>query len=239
MPPVPAAMQSVVLAVLREVRDAGVGRINRTVLFKLVYLLDCLHAETHEGEIASGSDWYFHSYGPYAVNLAGGIDELAGRGMVQSMSGERGDKEFSLYWLGEFPLGPSLADVGLVGTAAGRFGSLVRKFAKDLGQLLDYTYFKTLPMQGTKPGERIDFGVLKGAGQVAVHKHTTITDHAKIYRLATLADRLGKGYGQGQGNARALAAHRPIYDRAFAMAMAEMDGDDSDRDEIPFHAQLA
>ena len=238
MPTVPAPLQNAVLAVLREVRDAGVGRVNRTILFKLVYLLDCLHAETHEGEIASGSDWYFHSYGPYAVNLAGGIDELAGRGMVQSMSGEHGNKEFSLYWLGEFPQGPSLGDVGLVGAAAARFGSLVRKFAKDLGQLLDYTYFKTLPMQGAKPGERIDFGVLKGAGQAAVHQHTTIADHAKILRLATLAERLGQCYVKGQGNARALAAHRPIYDRAFAMAMAEMDGDDADHDAIPFRAQL-
>ncbi|QOD92000.1 hypothetical protein H2514_05065 [Lysobacter sp. CW239] len=208
-------------------------------MFKLVYLLDCLHAEAHEGETVSGSDWYFHSFGPFAVNLAGGIDELASRGLVQSLSDEYRGKDFSLYWLGEYPQGPSLSEVGVVGTGAARFGSMVRKFAKDLSKLLDHAYFKTLPMQGATPGKRIDFGVLKDAGQVQAHKHTSISDHAKILKLAQLAERVAQTYTRGKGNARAMAAHRPIYDLAFVEASAAMDAEDADRDPIAFTAQLA
>lgn len=236
---VPASIQSSVLAVLREVREAGVGKITRTTLFKLVYLLDCLHAETHQGQIASGAGWYFHSFGPFAVDLADGIDVLAGRGMVQSASGEFGDKEFSLYWLGEYPLGPALSEIGLSGGAASRFSTMVRKYAKDLGKLLDHVYFDTLPMKGATPGKRIDFSTLAEQATFQAHRHAHVTDQAKHFRLMELSDRLTKKFSAGLGNARALAAHRPIYDNAFAGAMAEMDDEDLIEGNIPFDARLA
>jgi hypothetical protein len=239
MQTVPASMQSVILAVLQEAREAGVGRLTRTTLFKLVYLLDCLHAEVHDGTIASGSEWYFHHYGPYAVNLAGEIDRLASRGIVQSLAGEHKDKEFTQYWIGEHPIGPSLKDVGLVGTSSSRFGSLLRKYSKDLSQLLNYTYFKTLPMQGATPGQPLDFCVLKEAASTKMHQRTTIKDHAKILKLAHLAQRLTETYKRDEGSTRAMKAHRPIYDQAFATVMDSMDLEDDEQVSIPFTAQLA
>lgn len=236
---VPHSIQSSILAVLREAREAGVGKISRTTLFKLVYLLDCLHAECHEGQIASGAGWYFHTFGPYAVDLAGGIDELASRGMIQSAAGDFGDKEFTLYWLGEYPVGPSLADVGLIGLATTRFASIVRKYSHDLSKLLDHTYFQTLPMRGAIPGKRIDFGVLTGQNQIKSHQHTHITDNAKILKLLQVSERLAQKFSATAGNARALAAHRPIYDRAFAESMVAMDQEDFDGVPIRFDAQLA
>lgn len=236
---VPPSIQTSILAVLREAREAGVGKISRTTLFKLVYLLDCLHAENHEGQIASGAGWYFHTFGPYAVDLAGGIDELASRGMIQSAAGEFGDKEFTLYWLGEYPVGPSLGDMGLVGTVTSRFASIVRKYSHDLSKLLDHTYFQTLPMRAATPGKRIDFGVLAGQNQAKVHQHTRVADQAKIMKLLQVSERLAEKFSATAGNARALAAHRPIYDRAFAESMAAMDQEDLGDAPIRFDAQLA
>lgn len=228
-----------VLAVLRQAREAGVGPVTRTALFKLVYLLDCLHAETHDGEIASGADWYFHHYGPYATDLAVAVDEMARFGLIKSKDGEFKDKEFVLYSLGEYPLGPELAEVGLNPSLAIRFNSLIRGLSKDLAKLLDYTYFKTLPMQGAVPGKCIDFGVFKGMDQVKPFKHTTIVDHAKILKIAELRHKLVTEFELGEGNSRAMAAHRPIYDSVFYDAMAAWDQDDQEQAPIPFRATLA
>jgi len=238
MATIPPNIQTAVLAVLREARESGVGRISRTTLFKLIYLLDCLHAEGHEGQISSGAGWYFHTFGPFAIDLAGGIDELVSRNVIQSAAGEFGDKEFSLYWLGEYPTGPSLAEAGLVGTASSRFASMVRKYSHDLSKLLDYTYFRTLPMRDATPGKRIDFGVLAGQGQSSVHRHTHVADQAKIMKLLQASERLAQKFSTNAGNARALAAHRPIYDRKFAESMAAMDQVDLDEAPIIFDASL-
>jgi hypothetical protein len=235
---IPPNLQAAILAVLREAREAGVGKVSRTTLFKLVYLLDCMHAENHEGKIASGAGWYFHTFGPYAVDLAGGIDELASRGVIQSAAGEFGDKEFTLYWLGEYPVGPSLADVGLMGAAISRFASIVRKYSHDLSKLLDYTYFQTLPMRDATPGKRIDFGALAGQGEGIAHRHTHVRDHVKIMKLLQVSERLAQKFSAGAGNERALAAHRPIYDRAFAESMAIMDREDLGDASIYFDASL-
>ena len=239
MPPVPALMQDTVLAVLRAVREAGLGRVNRTALIKLVYLLDCLYAETHEGEIASGSAWYFHSYGPFATDLVGAIGEMASRGIIHDHSGEHRDHEYTQYWLGEFPQGPALSDVGLAPAQAARFGTLIRKFHQDLSRLLDHTYFKTFPMQAATPGQNIDFSVLRGVGEVKPHHQVGITDQTKLMRILQLGASLERKYADLEGNAKAMAAHRPIYDRAYSEGMAAMDAELQNEPDIQFTALLS
>lgn len=232
-------MQDAVLAVLRAVREAGVGRINRTTLIKLVYLLDCLHAETHEGGTASGSAWYFYSYGPFAADLVGVIGEMVSRGTIHDYSAEHRDQEYTQYWLGEFPLGPTLSDVGLAPAQAARFGSLVRKFRQDLSGLLDHAYFKTLPMQLATPGQNIDFSVLRGVGEVKPHHQVGIMDQAKLLRILQLGASLERKYAESEGNVRAMAAHRLIYDRAYSEGMTAMDAELLNEPDIQFTALLS
>ena len=239
MPPVPAPMQDAVLAVLRAVREAGLGRVNRTMLIKLVYLLDCLHAEIHEGETASGSAWYFHSYGPFAADLVGAIGEMASRGIIHDYNGEHRDHEYTQYWLGEFPQGPALNDVGLAPAQTARFGTLIRKFHQNLSGLLDHAYFKTLPMQVATPGQNIDFSVLRGVDEVKPHHQVGITDQAKLMRILQLSASLERKYADREGNTKAMAAHRPIYDRAYREGMAAMDAELQDEPEIQFAALLS
>jgi hypothetical protein len=238
MPPIPAPIQSAVLAVLRAVREAGLGRINRTTLIKLVYLLDCLYAETHDGKTASGAGWYFHSFGPFASDLVGAIDEMANRGVIHDHSGEHGNKEYTQYWLGEYPQGPSLADIGLGSTQSIRFGSLTKKFHNDLSGLLDHTYFKTLPMRDASPGRNIEFRGLAGVSQIKAHHQIGITDQAKLMKILLLSSRLENKFAEMEGNAMAMAAHRPIYDRAYEEGMAAMDADVHDESDVNFTAHL-
>lgn len=233
-------MKDAILAVLREAKERGIGALTRTALIKFVYLLDCMHAEAHEGKTASGTKWLFHHFGPYAQALSAGVEEMARVGVVQSRAGETQDKEFAVYWLGEFPVGPSLADVGLNSGASTRFSRLMRDLGNDLPKLLDHVYFRTLPMQDATPGQPLGFDGLAGQGST-VHRHTHIQDHSKIFRLAELAHKLSQKAVEG-GNARALAAHRPIYDDIYTDALSELDGyreEDDGVAAIRFRAALS
>lgn len=238
-----AALQSntkdVILAVLRESKERGVGALTRTALVKFVYLLDCIHAEDHEGKIASGARWVFHHFGPYAQEISAGVEEMARIGLIQSRMGETSEKEFSLYWLGEFPAGPSLQDMGLGSNASTRFSRLMRDFGSDLPKLLDHVYFRTIPMQDAAPGQELKFDRL-AEHKPSGYRHVHIQDHAKILRLATLVH--GLSQKAGAGNAKALEAHRPIYDKVYSAALNALDSREEEQGEfmpVPFRAALA
>lgn len=239
MPAVSPTMRSAVLAVLQEAKQAGVRGISKTSLTKLVYLLDCLYAEGHGGQTLSGAHWYLHHYGPFATDLASAIDELGVQGVIQSKAGESKNKEFALFWLGEYPVGPRATDLGLSGSLASRFAGYISKYANDLSKLLDYVYFKTTPMRDASPGDQLDFHGLAIEGEQTPHRHTHIKDPAKIMRLLELSEAMRKKFEVGRASARAMAAHRPIYDGAFSRAMAEADAEDvTGNGHIPFDARL-
>lgn len=219
-------MRSAILAVLEAAKQAGVRDLTKTALVKFVYLLDCLHAESHNGETVSGSGWHLNHFGPFAVDLADAIDTFEHQGVIQSRAGTSGGKDFSLYWLGEYPTGPRLSDVGVSGDQERRFNSLVRTLPKDLGDLLDYVYFETSPMaEARKVGDVLDFRPDRYPPLPGPRQHTHIQDQSKIFRLLELNEQMRKKNEARSNNARAWAAHRPIYDSAYMEAMTDTDAE--------------
>lgn len=237
MTAVPARLQHAILAVLAEAKALDI-RLNRTALFKFVYLLDCLHAEGHNGETASGARWYFHHYGPYAIDLAEGLDALTARSIIQSRDASFKDKEFTQYWLGEYPVGPTLGDAGLHGGLASRFSQWLRTFAGDLSKLLDHVYFNTMPMAGAVPGENLDFGELAQEAPALRRPHTHIQDQAKILRLAQLQEKLKQSFLARPAANLVETIHRPIYDDVYRDAMALLDNGEAIDEPITFSATL-
>lgn len=221
-------MQTAILAVLQAAKSAGLRGLTKTALVKYVYLLDCFYAQEHDGEIQSGSKWYLHHYGPFAVNLTAGIDEISKRGLIQTQVGEHGDKEFSKYWLNEYPVGPEFTDLGLSSRLAFRLTGLIKKFHGELPRLLDYVYFETEPMKGVQPGELLDFRTAPSADVKQSFQHTHIKDNAKIMRLLQLSEAIKNNYQAQKISTRALEAHKPIYDAHYYNAMADADFEDED-----------
>lgn len=238
MPAVPAPLQNTVLAVLAQAKASGINRLGRTALFKFVYLLDCLHAEGHEGRTASEVHWYFHHFGPYAVDLANGIDELDKRSIIQSFAASHGNKEATVYWLGEYPIGPSLSDVGLTPLQSATFSTWLRQFRNDLSKLLDHVYFRTFPMQHATPGSSIDFKTLAEQARAKPHVRTHIKDPARMLRLLQLQEKLKNSRQQRRPQDLINEIHRPIYDDAYITSMAAMDEDDMIEEPINFSAKL-
>jgi hypothetical protein len=240
MPTVTPSMQNTILAILEEAKRQGVRRVSKTALVKWVYLVDCLHAEESRGQTASGAHWYFHHYGPFSVDVVGALDVLSARSMVQSSTDGAIGKESTIYWLSEYPVGPDLTALGLSSSLASRFSSLFKKYAGDLSQLLDYVYFKTAPMRDAQPGRKLDFQILADEVQRSSHRHTHVKDHAKMLRMLQLSETLKRRYEQQSATPKALAAHRPIYDGAFARAMEEADAESGSLDlPVTFEAVLS
>lgn len=238
MPAVPAPLQNSVLAVLAQAKASGINRLGRTALFKFVYLLDCLHAESHEGKTASEVRWYFHHFGPYAIDLANGIDELDKRSVIQSFASSHGDKDTTQYWLGEYPIGPSLSDIGLMPLQAATFSSWLRQFSNDLSKLLNHVYFRTSPMQHAVPRAAIDFKVLADQTGAKPHSHTHIKDPARLMRLLQLQESLKKSHQRRRPQELINEIHRPIYDEIYETSMAAMDENDQIEEPIKFSAKL-
>ncbi|MCC8445374.1 hypothetical protein [Xanthomonas translucens] len=225
-------MQSAILAVLQAAKNSGVRGLTKTALVKYVYLLDCFYAQEHDGKIQSGSNWYLHHYGPFAVNLTAAIDEVSDRGLIQSHSGEYGSKDFSIYWLNEYPLGPEFTTLGLSSRLASRLTELIRKFHGELPRILDYVYFKTEPMKGAHPGQGLDFSSLPDADIKQQLQHTHIKDPAKIMRLLQLSEAIKNKHEARKISVRVLDVHKPIYDAHYFKAMADADFEDEDEDGI-------
>lgn len=238
MPAVPAPLEKSVLAVLAQAKASGVNRLGRTALFKFVYLLDCLHAESHEGKTASEARWYFHHFGPYAVDLANGIDELEKRSVIQSFSSNHRDKDTTQYWLGEYPIGPSLSEVGLTPMQAATFSLWLRQLSNDLSKLLNHVYFRTSPMQHATPGTTIDFKVLNREVAAASHSRTHIKDHGRLMRILQLRESLKNSHQQRRPEDLINEIHRPIYDDVYQTSMAAMDEDEQLEAPINFSARL-
>jgi len=231
-----SSIQSSVLAVLRAVKDAGLRSVARTALVKYVYLLDCLHAEEHRGATASGSRWYFDKFGPFATDLITGIDNMARVGMIQTRDGSGGDKEFTLYWLDEFPRGPALSEVGLSAGKAGRLEQWVRKFSGDLPKLLDFVYFHTEPMRDTTPGRTLSFDSLAVSGSTAAYVPVRVADHQRLLRLRQLSSEMGKAY-RDAATASDKSPKIDVYDAVYTNALIAFDEEEK-ADDLAFHADL-
>jgi len=226
-------IQSAVLAVLRAAKDAGLGSITRTVLVKFVYLLDCLHAEDHGGETASRAGWYFDKFGPFAVDLVAGVDAMVSASVIQSQQGEGRERDFMLYWLGEFPRGPALADTGLSVGKAGRFEKWIRKYSHDLQKLLDFVYFHTEPMDGALPGRPLSFDSLAAAASAARYEPVHVADHSRLYRLLELSNKLSQKYEASAVAQKKELPFEPIYDEVYARAMRIFDDEEAVEDLRP------
>lgn len=148
-----------ILAILEEARQAGTAPVLKTALVKYLYLLDFYTAEHSRGKIATGWQWRFYHYGPYANAAVQAIDGLVAQGAVAADSREavNGEHEFVLYRLADYRQARSLQRMGVPSAVAFRVQSDMKKFQSDLHGLLDYVYFETSPMAQAESGQALDF----------------------------------------------------------------------------------
>lgn len=212
-----------ILAVLRIAREAGGGKLARTALTKFVYMFDLYAAEEAGGKIFSGAEWKFWHFGPYAEALDTRLDALAAAGSIQMDARENGDKEYTLFYLGEWSTAKTPRDLGLSPDIGARVAEMIKLYSFDLPSLLNHVYFETAPMRGAKPGATLDFSTAERRDwkrDVKPHRFG-VKDPARARRIKDLAAKIGT---DRRAQAFVLTTP-PIYDAHFERAVADADLD--------------
>lgn len=221
MPDTPKSFSDAILAVLRLAREAGQQKLGRTALTKFIYLLDLYAAEEREGVIFTGAPWKFWNFGPYAETLDKQIDTLAESGQIQAEIRDGAERDYTLFFLGEWSTAKTLEALGLPPGVSSRLLASIKEYQFDLPGLLNHVYFETLPMQGVRPGDVIDFSKarkLNWQRDVKPYKFG-VADRAKAKRIKELAARLGAG----RRDCKFVLPEPPVYDELYAHASTDAD----------------
>ena len=229
----PAA--AAILSILLESKQAGVGKLMRTVLMKYLYLLDLFMAEETSGKTWTGALWRFHHFGPYADSLAAEIDKLAALSLIADEARERGDKDYTLYTIGEWSQARTLEALGFPLDVRMRLTQVIRKFANDLSSLLDMVYFNTEPMRNVRPGEELRFDAVEKLNYKVDVRPIRIlaTDPEKNAKVRNLARKIGESYAKRHVGKPLSPA--PIRDALFEQAILS---DEEDTLAGDFSAEL-
>lgn len=128
--------------------------VGKTRLLKLLYLADIENFRERRRTM-TGFDWKFYLYGPWAHEYDVLLNEMESEGtigrQVWSSDQREGEHIRGLRSVSFLLLGIDLA-------VAGRIRQIVENWAeRPLGELLDYVYFGTEPMEGAEKGERLSF----------------------------------------------------------------------------------
>jgi len=155
----------IILAVLEEARRQSRTPLLKTVLIKLLYLLDVYAAEECGGRPLSGWEWRFLHFGPYSTAAVQLIDGLVTKRLINAREKESmsGDKEFVLYDLADYRSTRNLRELGIAGAIQLRIQADIQRYSRDLQGLLNYVYFQTEPVRAAAPGSVLDFSICRKA----------------------------------------------------------------------------
>lgn len=211
----PVDLTKLVQAILTRVRDRD-GYATKTKLVKYLYLID-LAACRRTGRSLTGFTWVFHHYGPWTKEYEALYAEAARSGAIRVRPGTRPDLETEFVDTPErVELGDVIPDVVLEIEAR----HIVDTWAdRRLGEMLDYVYFQTEPMDGAERGEPLDFGKVERQERPAPAWEPAHGDGGATERVRRRIARVA----QGQRRVSPPMATPPRYDREYFDALQILD----------------
>lgn len=140
-------------AILARVREKE-GFVTKTKLFKYLYLIDIEYFR-RTGQLLTGFGWIFYHYGPWAQQCEDLYANLRNQGEISVKLGSMPDRETEFVDTSEpVELENVIEDIGLE-LAIRR---IIDRWAdRRLGEMLDYVYLHTEPMEGAERGKPLDF----------------------------------------------------------------------------------
>lgn len=145
------------LAVAGEADDFKDRELGPIHLVKLVYLADLAHAQLENGQTFTDTEWKFHHFGPWSVEVFQRIPSAAEKiGATERRFPSRFKEEDARRW--SFRQGSAEERFGerLPFSVASAVRRATRTYATDTVSLLHDVY-RTPPMLKAAPGELLDF----------------------------------------------------------------------------------
>lgn len=173
------AVKKLIPAIASYVKDKE-SYLSKTKLLKLLYLFDVEYYRLHQ-QIFTGFQWKFFHLGPWTNEFDPLLEELV-------RSGELIPKPYSTLEYDSYNYeAVEESDVGSLFTSIRDEGAIKRVLAtwaeRSVGEILDYVYFHTEPMEGGIRNAPLDFSVISTQAPERYVRSSSATAPAEAARL--------------------------------------------------------
>ena len=194
------------------------GFTTKTKLVKFLYLLD-LEQYRETGQILTGFAWRFYLYGPWTEEFDEVFAEMRATGAIVVQAGTRLDLDTQFLTTADrVDLDAAISNQAV----ASRLRRYVDGWAdRSTGELLDYVYFSTSPMEGAQPGEDLDFSLVRDEPPALFFIQSRAEGRAVVAARAAIERGMPRPEQQARGG--------PVearYDEAYERIDATLSDDD-------------
>ena len=188
-------------------------------LVKYVYLADLAYAERNRGQTFTGSQWKFHHFGPWSLDVYKRLEPACSSvgAEKKSIPSAYREEDFIRWSLKDENLA-ELLEAKLPLTVTSEIKWAIRKFGIDTPSLLNHVYL-TRPMLKAAPGEFLDFSLPEETGPVEEKESEKLSNkdqkrRSKILREAKtkIQQRLAE---KGKTAKTEFSIRVPRYDEIF------------------------
>src|SRR5258708_24128790 len=211
-------------------RESGQSKLSRTALVKFLYLLDVFFAEESRGKRFTEFDWRFLHFGPFAYEAVNSIETLGKNKQINKEEIQNEEMEGSLYSLPDWTNPKPLETLGVPSGAKVQLAQVMKTYAYDLPGLLNYVYFRTSPMEGALPGQRLSFDGCKKLdhGDIRPVRLKALPD-VKRKRLVELFNRLEQNHKSESAKSTQTG---PIMDDYYLIAVNDSDSLEDQKGDV-------
>ena len=209
-------IENLIAAIVTWVVGEG-SYVTKTKLLKLLYLFDLEYYRVHR-QTFTGFGWKFFHLGPWAAEFDPALEGLVTRGVLLQ---QRSNTEFET----SFYRSANRIDPGeLFSNVKDEYilrGVLRIWGTRSTGEILDYVYFQTAPMEAGIRNAPLDFSVIQLEKPTVYSRSSSGKTKAEIQKLRAKfeAEQAQRKAGQNQS----FAFTPPKYDEEYLNAMAKLE----------------
>jgi len=210
-------VKQLIPAIASYVKDKE-SNLSKTKLLKLLYLFDVAFYRLHR-QTLTGLQWKFFHLGPWTNEIDPLLDELI-------RSGELVEKPYSTQEYDSCNYEPAEeTDIGSLFTSVRDEGVLKRVLStwadRSVGEILDYVYFHTEPMEHGIRNAPLDFGLISNQPTERYERSSSGTSPKEAERLRkAIQARLGSLQKEQTSK---FEFTPPRYDEEYFRALSKLD----------------
>lgn len=212
-------IKSLILAIVSQAVEKG-GYVTKTKLLKLLYLLDVEYYRLHR-QTFTGFNWKFFHLGPWAREFDPIIEELIRKETLLERASTKPEYDTKFFNVAE-----ARDTSGLFSTFADEavLRSLLNTWSDaSTGEILDYVYFHTEPMERGIRNELLDFSTVSQEKPEKYLRPSSTSPEKEIRkRRKAFQDKLGRQNAQSAK----FEFTQPRYDVEFEKAIQKIEATD-------------
>jgi hypothetical protein len=215
--PVNSNLNLLIRAIVSYITEHG-GYVTKTKLLKLLYLFDVEYYRLHR-QIFSGFEWKFFHLGPWTREFDSLLESLVAQTALVESASTRPEYDTKFYRTPESfdiqGIFQSFRDEATLKMILDTWGE------SSTGELLDYVYFRTEPMEYGVRNEPLDFSKIPEQAP-PIYKRRPSGKTKQELEAARRRFRVERA-AQAQAPGTRLSVTPPNYDEEFFKALSKLD----------------